>query len=116
MLRNATLILTIILLCTVSQKTWAQSNKPAATDTTSKILKAYPNPATSRIYFEFQRKNDKVYEIIVYNFLGKKVEHFKNVSNKTELNLDNYYAGIYIYQLRDRSGNLVESGKFNVTK
>jgi hypothetical protein len=29
---------------------------------------------------------------------------------------DNYLRGLYIYQLRDASGRIVESGKFQVSK
>ncbi|WP_346319003.1 T9SS type A sorting domain-containing protein [Chitinophaga sp. YIM B06452] len=116
MLRNSTLIL-FILLCTLSFPAWSQSKSlPETTEGASKVVKAYPNPATSKIYFEIQRNNDKVYEIIVYNFLGKKVDHIKNLAGRTEVPLDNYYSGLYIFQLREKNGTLVESGKFNVVK
>lgn len=116
MLKNSTLFL-LFLLCTLSLPAWSQS-KPTSTEQESvaKVVKAYPNPATTKIYFEIQRNNDKVYEIIVYNFLGKKIEHFKNISVRTEVNLENYYSGLYIFQLREMNGTLVESGKFNVVK
>jgi hypothetical protein len=81
-----------------------------------KVLKVYPNPATSQINFEIQGNNEGTFEIIVYNFLGKRLEDIKNISNRTSLNLGNYYSGIYIYQLRDQKGNLIESGKFNVIR
>ena len=29
---------------------------------------------------------------------------------------ENYYRGIYIYQLRDLAGRLIDSGKFQVIK
>ena len=79
-------------------------------------MKLYPNPASSRINFELQHNNDQVYDLIVFNFLGKMVDQVKNVSSKTTVELDNYYSGLYIFQLRDHQGNLVESGKFNVVK
>ena len=53
----------------------------------------------------------------MYNFLGKRVEDIKNFSNKHTVDLNSrYYSGIYIYQLRDSKGSLIESGKFNVIK
>ncbi len=82
----------------------------------SKVVKAYPNPASTQINFEIQNNNDGVYEIIVYNFLGKRIDDIKSVSGRYTVNLDKYFSGIYIYQLRDDRGNLVESGKFNVIK
>ncbi|UYQ93575.1 T9SS type A sorting domain-containing protein [Chitinophaga horti] len=67
--------------------------------------------------FQIQGNNEKGYELIVYNFLGKKMDHLKNLNSKNELILDNYYPGIYIFQLRDKvTGGLIESGKFNVVK
>ena len=39
-----------------------------------------------------------------------------NVSQRITLSLIDYNRGVYIYQLRDRSGKLVETGKFQVSK
>ena len=120
MYKTVTLIL-FTFFCALSLPAWSQSKSTNPStfpegENTSKVVKAYPNPATTKIYFEIQRNNDKVYEIIVYNFLGKKVDHLKNLANRTSLPLDNYYSGLYIFQLREKDGTLVESGKFNVVK
>ncbi|PUZ27405.1 Por secretion system C-terminal sorting domain-containing protein [Chitinophaga costaii] len=107
----------LMVCCCLSFRAKAQYSPKNENATVTKIIKPpYPNPATSRINFEFQKNNDKHYVLIVYNFLGKKMEEVKDLSYRTELNLDNYYTGIYIYQLRDQNGNIVESGKFNVIK
>jgi hypothetical protein len=52
----------------------------------------------------------------VYNFLGKKVIELQDVATKTRIDLSNYSRGIYIYQLKDKSGKIIESGKFQVEK
>jgi hypothetical protein len=116
MWKTFTLLLTcFICLTTFSLK--AQNNKLPFNDGSNKIVKLYPNPASSRINFELQHtNNDEVYDLIVFNFLGKRVDQIKNVSSRTTVELDRYYSGIYIFQLRDREGNLIESGKFNVVK
>lgn len=116
-------ILFLILACSATLA-WGQSDFPHGQHDPSqpdpvqkeKVLKVYPNPATSQINFDIQGSNENAYEIIVYNFLGKRLNDIKNFSNRTTLNLSNYYSGIYIYQLRDQKGNLVESGKFNVIR
>lgn len=117
MLKTFTLLLTCFMLLTTLNSR-AQTYKPASssTDGVSKIVKLYPNPASSRINFELQHNNEQVYDLIVFNFLGKMVSQIKNVSNKTTVELDGYYSGLYIFQLRDRQGTLIESGKFNVVK
>ena len=58
----------------------------------------------------------KTYIYQIYNFLGKKVYENNNVMSKTSINLSDFYRGIYIFQLRDRNGIIVESGKFQVSK
>lgn len=79
-------------------------------------MKFYPNPATSIITFDFQKGYDKGYSLQVFNFLGKQVYENKNVTPKTTIDLAAYNHGIYIYQMRDRTGKIVESGKFSVSK
>jgi len=121
MWKTSTLIFIMVFsLLSITGK--AQSDKPqpaqdGGNKSASKIVKLYPNPATSIINFEIQQhNNDQLYDLIVYNFLGKKVDQLKNINGRTTVDLGAYYSGVYIFQLRDRDGNLVESGKFNVVK
>lgn len=117
MIKTYTFLL-LMVFCTLSLGARAQYAKTDENGQAvpQKIVKLYPNPATSKITVEIQKNNDKQYYLIVYNFLGKKMEEVKNISYRTEVNLDNYYTGIYIFQLRDQTGNIIESGKFNVVK
>lgn len=80
------------------------------------IVRFYPNPATSFVNFDVQKTYDKGYSIQIYNFLGRKMFEATDVSHSTRLNLTDFNRGVYIYQLRDHSGKLVESGKFQVSK
>jgi hypothetical protein len=120
MWKTSTLLFIFILsLCSLATKAQQSAKTLPSTETEGgvKIIKAYPNPASSKIFFEIQlHNNDKVYDLIVYNFLGKKVDQLNNISGKIPVDLASYYSGVYIFQLRDRNGNLVESGKFNVVK
>jgi hypothetical protein len=90
----------------------AQS-RPATDDP---VIRFYPNPATSFVTFDFQSGYDNGYSIQVYSFLGKKVFETKNMGQRTTVNLNDYNRGVYIYQLRDRTGKMVESGKFQVSR
>src|ERR1700722_19136797 len=84
---------------------------------TSTTVRFYPNPATSYITFEdYLKKYDKNYSIQLFNFLGKKVYEFNLADQKNIVNLSDFFRGIYIYQLRDPTGKIVESGKFQVNK
>ncbi|MGH2645945.1 MAG: T9SS type A sorting domain-containing protein, partial [Ginsengibacter sp.] len=81
-----------------------------------KAVKFYPNPAASFINFEFNRDYDKSYTLVIYNFIGKKMTELKPTEQKISVPLTDYYRGVYIFQLRDGQGNVVESGKFQVIK
>lgn len=113
-MKRTLLILSVILFS--SGILLAQSQTNAAPGTPERIIKFYPNPAASFINFDFQKNYDKGYSIQVYNFLGKEVSEVKNVSPKTTLNISDYNRGIYIYQLKDNNGKIVESGKFQVAR
>jgi len=80
-------------------------------------VRFFPNPATTVINFEFKKANpETVYTLQVYSFIGKKVSETVVANNRTTLSLDNYFRGVYIFQLRDKAGRIVESGKFQVAK
>jgi hypothetical protein len=81
-----------------------------------KILKVFPNPATTYITFEFQRSYNTGLAIEIYNLPGKKVAGANNLSSSTTIQLQNFYRGVYIFKLLDRNGKVMESGKFNVVK
>lgn len=83
---------------------------------TVESVKFYPNPAVNVINFEFDRKVDKTYSLIIYNFIGKKIIEQKITDSKISVSLSDFYRGVYIFQLRDKQGNVVESGKFQVIK
>ena len=85
-------------------------------DGQERIVKFYPNPATSFINFDLQKTPDKGYDIQIFNFLGKMVYEQKNIPTRTIINLTEYTRGVYIYQLRDHDGKILESGKFQVSK
>jgi hypothetical protein len=44
------------------------------------------------------------------------VFELNSVTPKTIVNLNDFYRGIYIFQLRDRNGKVIDSGKFQVSK
>ena len=82
-----------------------------------KIVKCYPNPATSVINFEFAGTVDKSSTLQIFSFTGKKMADQSLSANKITILLDNdFYRGIYIFQLRDKNGKIIETGKFQVVK
>jgi hypothetical protein len=105
--------LSTILLLSLQSK--SQDRNPGE-DPAPTIVKFYPNPATSIITFDFQRGYDKSLNLQIFNFIGKKVQEITNVTPKTTVNLNDFYRGIYIFQLKDKNGKVIDSGKFQVSK
>jgi hypothetical protein len=93
------------------------SNGPGPSANVVKIVKFYPNPAVSMINFEFAADLKlSNYSFKVFNFIGKKVIEINNLSSRTVVNLNEFFRGVYIFQLTDRTGKVIESGKFQVAK
>ncbi|HEY5406756.1 MAG TPA: T9SS type A sorting domain-containing protein [Ginsengibacter sp.] len=94
----------------------AQVKSTFINDEGVQTVKFYPNPASSFINFEFTKVYNKSYSLLIYNFIGKKMTELKPTDQKITVPLTEYYRGVYIFQLRDAQGNVVESGKFQVIK
>jgi hypothetical protein len=94
-------------------KASSQQNPPAAKLRTTRF---FPTPATSVINFEISRPSAETYGLRLFNFLGKKVLELPRVSNTTRIDLTGFTRGIYIFQILDASGKVIESGKFSVEK
>ncbi len=109
-------IFTIFLLFTGLNFTSFAQNKPVTADPGVKIVKFFPNPATTVVNFELQRGYDRLYSLQVTSFMGKKLYEQKNITQRIVLPLNNFYRGLYFYQLIDRTGRIIESGRFQVVK
>ena len=114
LVKRILLLISIILLTAVNSK--GQSSREPSPDAAARIMKFYPNPATTFIKAEFQKNFDRGYTLQIINFIGKQVYEAKNVNSTMTLDLSGYNRGVYIYQLKDASGKVVESGKFQVSK
>lgn len=115
-LKRVLTILAIIL--SIATAASAQSNRPVAggSENVVKQVHFYPNPASSFINFEFKDVNLSNYSLRVFNFIGKKVLELNSLSQRTVVNLNDFFRGVYIFQLTDRNGQVIESGKFQVVK
>ena len=109
------LLLITFLILSITAASLGQGKSSPLADV-GPIVRFYPNPATTFVTFDLQKTYDKGYSIQVFNFLGRKMYEATSVNQSTRLNLTDFNRGVYIYQLRDRSGKVVESGKFQVSK
>ena len=106
----------LILLFGLNFTSFAQIKPAISGDPQAKILKFYPSPATTDITFEYQHGYDKSFSLQLYNFMGKKVFESPTTTQHINVSLADFYRGVYIYQLRNKSGKIVESGKFQIVK
>jgi hypothetical protein len=109
-------ILSFALLTSLTALSQSGPLPASGTQPNSRILKFYPNPATSIINFDFISGYEKNCSFQIFSFVGKKVYELNNLSPKTKVNLNDFYRGIYIFQLRDRNGKVIDSGKFQVSR
>ncbi|MBD0331092.1 MAG: T9SS type A sorting domain-containing protein [Chitinophagaceae bacterium] len=112
-MKRIVFILSIILLTVTISHAQARVSQMAAA---VPIVRLFPNPATSFVTFDFDKDFQKGLSIQVYNFLGKKMYESANINQRTTINLSDYTRGVYVYQIRDHSGKMIESGKFQVSK
>ena len=65
---------------------------------------------------EFQKGYSRSYSIRLLNSIGKQVYEVKNIPPSLTINLkdEKFFRGFYIYQLVDKNGLVIESGKFLV--
>jgi hypothetical protein len=113
-LKRFLLILSLILTTTLTLQ--AQTSPIGPNGTKPAVMRFYPNPATTVITFDFQQSHDKGYSLQIYNMIGRKMVEQVNISDQTSVNLTDFTRGVYIYKLFDRTGRLVETGKFQVSK
>lgn len=112
-------LLVAILLCTSLLLGAAHPiNKSIESGIQVKSIKCYPNPAVSFINVELPAAYvSKGFSLQVFSFTGKKMYEWNVTNPKLTINFSNdFYRGIYIFQLRDANGRIVETGKFQINK
>ena len=79
-----------------------------------KHVTCYPNPAISYINFKFDNSVPDNASLFIFSFTGRKMTETKVTGQVQKIPLDNYFRGLYVYQLRSAKGAILESGKFQV--
>lgn len=107
-------VITLLIFLGISgfaQKSSGRDNSPAI-----KQVQFFPNPASTSINFEFKYTVERGSVIQFYSFLGRKMASLPITGKRMQVNLNDYITGIYIFQVRDASGRMIESNKFQVAK
>lgn len=110
--------ITLLLLFSYGA-TYAQDSKlpvPGREQPEQVVTRTYPNPATSFITFEFKMPVERGWAISIFSFLGRKMTQLPVNANRLTINLNEYFTGIYVYQVRDKDGRILSTNKFQVVK
>jgi len=87
------------------------------TDMQVRTVQCYPNPATSFVNFEFAANTEKQnYTLAIYSFIGNKIAETAVTTSKITITLETYQRGLYVFQLKNKANQIIESGKFQVVK
>lgn len=115
-LRRILPIISFILLFAIQSQGQSSRATPPS-DAQDRIVKLYPNPATSYVTLDMQKNYKSGLTVNVYNgILGKKVFESINAPAKITIDLNDFNRGVYIYHVLDPSGKILESGKFQVSR
>ncbi|MEN9885116.1 MAG: hypothetical protein RLZZ420_2333 [Bacteroidota bacterium] len=75
----------------------------------------YPNPARSFVSIQYKHTAMPAI-LVIYNFMGKKLLVINQPGANVYIDLAGFNRGIYVFQFKDRNGQLLDTGKFQVEK
>lgn len=78
------------------------------------VLEVYPNPAQNVVYLNTNVRQPLTWQL--YSMNGTKALMTETVAGKTEVNVSALATGVYIYQVKNSEGVIVQTGKLNVAR
>ena len=78
------------------------------------LVSVYPTPASDHITFRLGNTNGKYIEI--YDVMGKLVKTVNARTTSQKVDIKPFTNGIYIYQVLNKSRNIVDRGRFSISK
>lgn len=113
-MKPAYLLMTLLFL--LGATSYAQTEPPREQAFSAvRLARCYPNPANAYIQFEIRKTANSPLRLRIYNFLGRKVIDLIRIPATLKVDLTGFARGLYIYQLSDTQGRMLESGKFLVS-
>ena len=83
-------------------------------------LKIYPNPSVSgTIHFQLTKNPERAWHLTMINLLGQTVKNFKiEGSGNLDIQMDcgTLKPGLYVVNINDENGNIVENSKLEIVK
>ena len=86
---------------------------PTVTAAQPNIL-VYPNPSSTEVAFKLSSGDNRY--IKVSDITGREIKTVPINNNTCQIYINNYPAGMYLYEIMDEANNVVVRGKFSVIK
>lgn len=77
-------------------------------------ISVYPNPANT--YVTFASNSFNIQSLALYDLLGNEVRNSTFENKKVLLKLDGLNPGVYVYRIKDKSNQMVKTGKIIISK
>jgi hypothetical protein len=81
-------------------------------DQAAQTLSVYPNPASDVVNFSIDY--NKAASVKMMDITGRVIETVNFDMNNASVDVRNYNAGIYMYQVLDKEGKVIKAGKVSV--
>lgn len=104
-----------IFFCFLSFSSLSQVKRTTMSESVKRTV-IYPNPGRSFIQIQFKHQEATPALLVIYNFVGKKQLELFSPGTNIYIDLADFRRGLYIFQFRDKNGQIIDSGKFQVEK
>jgi Secretion system C-terminal sorting domain/FG-GAP-like repeat len=71
-------------------------------------IRLMPNPASHQVRIVLENKQDKIYNVQIFNSLGQILYQDKMTENSLDLSIETWQKGVYFVNIATASGNIVE--------
>lgn len=115
-MKRALAIFSISFLLCHAAGAQTSENERSQTKPAQRIVRFYPNPASESIYFDWKSSFRQPLQLRIFNFLGKPMLELSRLGATTKVDLTTFKRGLYLFQVVDARGQVMESGKFQVEK
>jgi len=90
------------------------SGKPSGINPVSQAhhTLVFPNPASTQVTFRFSAQNAEY--VTVFDMTGREITKAEMKNGTSVINTASYSNGVYLFRLTDKSGNVLDNGKFTV--
>ncbi|HMP92940.1 MAG TPA: T9SS type A sorting domain-containing protein [Phnomibacter sp.] len=109
-------IVTILFFAALAGSASGQKLPAGEPEGKQPMVKFFPNPATTFLNFEFKTPVSRGHSLEIFSFLGRKMMALPVNNSRMTVNITDFFRGVYVFQLRDETGRVVETNKFQVSK